>query len=43
VEQPKRVDVNLKTLEVGMRKTKGLLRRINNAADVCTMSRVWTT
>jgi hypothetical protein len=41
VEQPKGVETKLKILGDRVRKSKGLLRRMNDI-DICTMTRVWT-
>jgi hypothetical protein len=40
VEQPKGVKENLKILGSTTRNSKGLLRRIKNMIDVCTITRV---
>jgi hypothetical protein len=36
VEQPKRVKSKLKIVDGGTRKSKGILRIINDVVDICT-------
>jgi hypothetical protein len=39
VEQPKRVKSKLKIVDGGTRKSKGILRIINDVVDICTQGR----